>query len=113
MSAPLNPGDSSVGHGANTNPNWQNCPSTHCERRQECCGPSECTVQRTGRRALLPAFKAHCEAMYGGPLPDFPDDPYRWDERYGGLPYRSVMADRFRDFMAGYDAALSKALPHG
>lgn len=21
---------------------WSECPSTHCERRQECCSPHEC-----------------------------------------------------------------------
>jgi hypothetical protein len=91
---------------ANTRPNWANCPSTHCERSQECRSPNGCTVKSGGRRALLPAFRAHCEEMHGGPLPDWPDDPYLWDERFGGLPYLTVMANRFRDFMAGYDAAL-------
>ena len=22
---------------------WERCPSTHCERRQECCSPHECS----------------------------------------------------------------------
>lgn len=26
-------------------PNWARCPSTHCERRQECASPSDCTVK--------------------------------------------------------------------
>lgn len=26
---------------------WANCPSTHCERRQECASPNECCA-RTG-----------------------------------------------------------------
>jgi len=85
---------------ANTGPNWVNCPSTHCERREECCSPSDCCVKTTGRRALVPAFQAHLESEYGGKL-----QPVRWDERHGGLPYRSVDAQRFRDFMAGFDAA--------
>jgi hypothetical protein len=92
---------------ANTCPNYANCPSTHCARGEECRSPSDCTVRTTGRKALLPAFRAHVEAQYGGPLPDWPDDPWRWDERFGGLPYLTVMANRFRDFMAGFDAALS------
>lgn len=25
---------------------WKNCPSTHCERRQECASPHECSTQR-------------------------------------------------------------------
>lgn len=26
---------------------WANCPSTHCERSQECRSPSECSGLRT------------------------------------------------------------------
>lgn len=86
----------------NTLPNWRNCASTHCERREECTGPSECFVQTTGRRALLPAFHSYLETEYGGALP-----PLRWDERHGGLPYYTADAQRFRDFMAGFDAGRS------
>lgn len=25
--------------------NWKRCPSTHCERRQECASPNGCTVE--------------------------------------------------------------------
>src|SRR5579862_544530 len=25
---------------------WRFCPSTHCERRQECCSPHECAAKR-------------------------------------------------------------------
>ncbi len=24
---------------------WKKCPSTHCERREECTSPSECIVK--------------------------------------------------------------------
>ena len=24
---------------------WRNCPSTHCERREECCSPNECSAK--------------------------------------------------------------------
>lgn len=29
-------------------PNWARCPSTHCERRQECASPNGCTVEGKG-----------------------------------------------------------------
>ena len=29
--------------------NWKRCPSTHCERRQECASPGDCNG--TGRKA--------------------------------------------------------------
>lgn len=24
---------------------WERCPSTHCERRKECCSPRDCTIK--------------------------------------------------------------------
>jgi hypothetical protein len=91
-----------------TKPNWALCPSTHCERRQDCASPHECTDQRGGRKALLPGFQAYLEAEYGGKL-----FPVRWDERYGGLPYSTADAQRFRDYMAGWDARALAALGGG
>lgn len=29
---------------------WKDCPSTHCERRGECCSPHECSAKITGDR---------------------------------------------------------------
>lgn len=34
---------------------WKRCPSTHCERRQECASPHDCTA--TGRAAAIRAAK--------------------------------------------------------
>jgi len=31
---------------------WRFCPSTHCERRQECCSPHECAAKRIAARSL-------------------------------------------------------------
>ncbi len=55
---------------ATTEP-WQRCPSTHCERSQECRSPSECSGTGRGiaKRALaaIDAFKSP------QPLPFAPD----------------------------------------
>lgn len=34
------------------------CPSTHCERRGECCSPSECIVKSGQVKAALVAVKS-------------------------------------------------------
>ena len=34
---------------------WANCPSTHCERRQECASPNECCA----KKRVTPACVAH------------------------------------------------------
>jgi hypothetical protein len=31
---------------------WSECPSTHCERRQECASPHECCANLKNLRAL-------------------------------------------------------------
>ena len=38
---------------------WQRCPSTHCERSQECRSPHECSASgmKLARRALDAAFR--------------------------------------------------------
>lgn len=41
-------------------PRWQRCPSTHCERSQECRAPHDCTVKpKPPQLALAPG--RYCE----------------------------------------------------
>ena len=50
-----------TGPSGEVRPRWALCPSTHCERRQECSSPHECSAQKTFTRqfsiALAPTPK--------------------------------------------------------
>lgn len=57
---------------------WKRCPSTHCERRQECASPSDCMVKSKAAdprdaeiavlRAALAEIASGCRQDARGPI---------------------------------------------
>ena len=89
---------------AEKNERWRRCPSTHCERRQECASPSDCTVK--GVQAEKESDANFVELLYS----IAPDVSAEIGQRFGQDIGRVVLW-RVRDAIERALARRSAAIP--